>query len=308
MITLTAFGVDIYALRDNMHPIGKSFCFLLGEVSPSELPTATNRRYHREAAIVHNTLNKIITERGANPGGAHPDLLQALLDASASETDPIAPEMLIDNVVMFFFGGYDTTSTGMGYTLCLLAAYPDVQAKAVAEIDAVVGRDGKIKYEVLQNLPYLNAVLTESLRLFPPLPATMRNLETDLDIGGYTVAAETTVFLSIWCINWSRLNWGNDVLEFKPECHLTTDANDEQMSAKDRAYRFMTFSGGPRNCVGMRFATLESTCMLVSILQQCVLTRPKDAPPIQPKLVGIVQKPELGVWLHVAPRPTPRYA
>ncbi|KDO25574.1 hypothetical protein SPRG_08873 [Saprolegnia parasitica CBS 223.65] len=93
-------------------------------------------------------------------------------------------------------------------------------------------------------------------------------------------------------------------LDFKPERHLT-DHMDGDVRAKDRAYRFMSFSGGPRNCVGMRFAVLEATCMLVAVLQKCVLSRSEDAPPLQPKARGIVRKPELGVWLQMSPRSSP---
>ncbi|EQC25878.1 hypothetical protein SDRG_16251 [Saprolegnia diclina VS20] len=316
-IALTGFGFNVHALRDSSHPIAEAFEFLLSETTrrcfeaplrPTSyfysIPTPANLRYRREVGVVRAKLGDIIAARLASPTKGHPDLLQALLDAAAAEDDPMSPDALADNVLAFFFGGYDTTSTGMAYTLYLLATHPEVQAKAVAEIDTVVGMSGAITYEVLQLLPYLNAVLTESLRLFPPTPVTSRHLETDLVLSGYTIPAGTMAYLPIWYINRSTLNWGNDALDFKPERHLT-DHMEGDVGAKDRAYRFMSFSGGPRNCVGMRFAVLEATCMLIAVLQTCVLARAEGSPPLQPKARGIVQKPELGVWLQLSPRLRP---
>ncbi|OQR96168.1 cytochrome P450 superfamily protein [Achlya hypogyna] len=316
-IGLLGFGCDLHALRDGSNPLANAFRFLLNETNrrcfqdalhPAShlmwLPTPANIRYRREAQIARSTIATLISHRVATHrtgGAAHHDLLEAMLDAAADDGDVMAPDLLADNVLTFFFAGADSTSMGMAYALYLLAAHPDVQAKTVAEIDAVLGREGEVTYDGLQKLPYTSAVLTEALRLYPPVATVYRNLVNDLPLGKYVIPGGTLVSLPLWFVNRSPLNWGPDANEFKPERHLEALDNDG-MAAKDKAFRFMTFSGGPRNCVGMRFAVLEATIVLVSVLRKCVLTRPKGAPSVYPNKVGITLKPERGIWLHAVPR------
>ncbi|OQR85657.1 hypothetical protein ACHHYP_11592 [Achlya hypogyna] len=316
-IGLTGFGCNLHALRNGSNPLLRAFTFLQEETNrrcfkdahnPAShltwLPTPSNLRYRREAQIARSTLatliaNRVLTHRTG--GVVHHDLLEAMLDAAADDGDAMTPEVLADNVLTFFFAGADSTSTGMAYAMYLLATHPAVQDKAVAEINSVLGRDGELTYDAVQKLPYTSAVLTEALRLYTPVPVIQRNLETDLTLGKHVIPAGTLVAVPIWFVNRLPRNWGPDAAEFKPERHLDA-ADDDNLAAKDRAYRFTTFSGGPRNCVGMRFAILEATILLVSVLRRCILTRQKDAPSVHPNNIGLTLKPEQGIWLEVAPR------
>ncbi|OQR86020.1 thromboxane-A synthase-like [Achlya hypogyna] len=177
----------------------------------------------------------------------------------------------------------------MAYAFYLLAVHPEAQEKAAAEINAVLGSSTDLTYDVVQNLPYVTAVVTEALRLFPPAPATTRTLEKDLVLNGHTIPKDTMIYMPIWFINRSKYNWGEDADEFKPERHLVKD-EDETMPAKDRA-----------NCVGLRYAVLEAVIMLVTVLRRARLSRPADVPPIAVKVSGILQIPEHGVWVSMNP-------
>ncbi|OQR86019.1 cytochrome P450 [Achlya hypogyna] len=312
-IGLTGFGYNFGALTEGKNAVATAFEFLLEETSrrgftetlhPTSmfywLPTAANRRYHEQSNILRSALNEVIAKRMADQSGTvYNDLLASMLAAAAEEETVVTADTFADNVLSFLFAGFDTTSTGLAYTCYLLSMYLDVQEKAVAEIDAVLGT-AAITYDALQNLPYMTAVVTEALRLFPPAPITTRTLENDLIISGRTIPKDTMIYMPIWFINRSKHNWGEDADEFKPERHLVKD-EDETMPAKDRAYRTMTFSGGPRNCVGLRFAMMETVITLVSLLRRCRLSRPADAPPITIKISSILQVPENGVWVNVMP-------
>ncbi|KDO26562.1 hypothetical protein SPRG_07965 [Saprolegnia parasitica CBS 223.65] len=312
----TGFGYDMGALRDAANPMASALDFLVNEINrrcleqplhPSShlywLPTRTNRRHAEAVSTVRTTLHSIIQARmmsHATSSLRHHDLLEAMLEAASADNSPMDAKTLADNVVTFFFAGSDTTSSAMAYTLFLLATHRDVQAKAVAEIDKVVGQSSPITYEAMQQLPYVSAVLTEALRLYAPAPFTYRHADSDLVLGDHVVPAGTLLALPMWFINRSPLNWGDDAAEFKPERHLAADC--DRFAAKDRAYRFVSFSGGPRNCVGMRFAQLEATVLLTTILRQCIVTRPSDAPSVEPTAVGISITPEGGMWLSLTPR------
>ncbi|KDO32090.1 hypothetical protein SPRG_03310 [Saprolegnia parasitica CBS 223.65] len=309
-----AFDYDFEALANGTNDVTSAFEFLLNEAKrrgfddtlhPAslwyDLPTPANRRYKREARILRSTLESIVVARMSDHATTKHDLLGSLLAAAADESSAVTPTTLADNLLTFLFAGFDTVAIALAYAMHLLSTHPDVQAKALAEVEAVVGRSGSITYEAIGRLPYVYAVMTEALRLFPPGPGTSRTLEADLVLDGHSIPAGTLVYLPIWEINRSRLNWGDDADAFRPERHVEEGASDE--SSSDRAFRMMSFSAGPRNCVGMRFAMLEAVVVLATTLRRCTLTRSSDAPPVTPKISGILQVPANGVWVRVAPLP-----
>ncbi|EQC32865.1 hypothetical protein SDRG_09397 [Saprolegnia diclina VS20] len=318
----TGFGYDLQSLRDVHNPMATALAFLLSETNRrcfdeahkplSHLhwvPTHANRRFVKEATLARSILSEIVQARlnalhTGTSGSTYPDLLQAMVDAASADNSPMDADTLADNVFTFVLAGSDTISTSMAYALYLLATHPEVQAKAVAEIDKVVGTSAPITYEAVQQLPYVSAVLTESMRLFPASPIVIRHLEAPLTLDDHCVPAGTIMTIPIWFVNRSPLNWGDDADEFKPERHFD-DAVAHGIAAKDRAFRFMTFSGGPRNCVGMRFAQLEAMVMLVTVLRRCVVSRPHDAPCVMPNAVGVSITPEQGMWLSLTPRTDP---
>jgi cytochrome P450 len=132
------------------------------------------------------------------------------------------------------------------------------------------------------------------------------------------------VFLPIWWINRSTLNWGADAADFRPERHLGAEGaggpaevtpSGVREGADDGAstggggggksasgFRMLAFSGGQRNCVGQRFAMLEATVLFAILLRSCTFEIPADAPPVVPVSAGIVQKPKDGIWMVVGAR------
>ncbi|RHY32214.1 hypothetical protein DYB32_002753 [Aphanomyces invadans] len=322
IIGATSFGKSFGAIQKAECPVADAFKFLLNDLSrrrvqdplsPASsfywIPTAANKMYHRQSAILRATIDQVVASRlrpvhnadGTMP--VHQDLLQYLVDAAKEEASGVTRQSFADNLLTFLFGGYDTTSTVLAYTLHLVAANPRVQENAILEIHQVLGLTDLPTYDSISKLTYCAAVITESLRLFPPVHVTMRTLETDLDVGGHHIPKDTNVLLPIYWIHRFEANWGPDADVFRPERHLGDGEDDHvQIHAKDKAFRMMAFSGGPRSCVGFRFAMMEAVIALVVILRRCKLSVPADAPSVRPVVAGIVTKPEHGVWLHVEPR------
>ncbi|RHY10105.1 hypothetical protein DYB36_008553 [Aphanomyces astaci] len=193
----------------------------------------------------------------------------------------VTPQSFADNLLTFLFAGYDTTSIALAYTLHLLAAHPQVQDKVVAEIQAVLGADTAPTCDTVSRLTFCAAVVTESVRLFPPSSSPCGHSKLTCTWAGTTSP---------------KGNWGADAAAFRPERHL------DEIHGKDKAFRMMAFSAGPRNCVGMRFAMMEAVIVLAVVLRRCRFSLPTDAPPVRPVVAGLVQKPEHGIWLHVQPR------
>ncbi|RHY15464.1 hypothetical protein DYB25_005444 [Aphanomyces astaci] len=209
---------------------------------------------------------------------------QTMPSAAAHNEDAsggVTPQSFADNLLTFLFAGYDTTSIALAYTLHLLAAHPQVQDKVVAEIQAVLGADTAPTCDTVSRLTFCAAVVTESVRLFPPSSSPCGHSKLTCTWAGTTSP---------------KGNWGADAAAFRPERHL------DEIHGKDKAFRMMAFSAGPRNCVGMRFAMMEAVIVLAVVLRRCRFSLPTDAPPVRPVVAGLVQKPEHGIWLHVQPR------
>lgn len=325
-IGLTAFGFSFNTVRDGRNRVAEAFEFLLDEVTrrqteglfePSSLidwlPTEANKRWWAEVKVLRSTVDNLVRTRlqqtaeqqkGGGSAEVHEDLLKHMIDASR-EDGQLTAQSLSDNLLTFMFGGFDTTSIALAYTFRLIATHPEVEAKALAEIKAVLGPADDPSYETLQQLPYCQAVLTEALRLYPPAPLTVRTLEEDLSLEGgrYRIPKGTIIYIPIWRVHRYPPNWGDDAEEFRPERHLAPAGGAEGGAGKSAtSYRFVAFSGGQRNCIGQRFAMLEATVLFAIILRRCRFELPEGAPPLRSVSTGIVQKPEGGCWVHVRPR------
>ncbi|KAF0742638.1 hypothetical protein Ae201684P_000581 [Aphanomyces euteiches] len=293
IIGATAFGSSFNAIHDAKNPIMEGFTLLLEDFNhrmieapfhPGSkfywLPTKANKLHRATTQSMRQLIDDLVASRMKSTSNeTYHDLLQFMIAAAHEENSGVTAQSFADNLLTFLFAGFDTTSISLSYALYLMASHPDVQEKALAE----------------------NLFITESLRLFPPALVTSRTLEDEVTIGKHRIPRGTTVMLPIYWIHRYDANWGSDADRFRPERHLE-DSDDINLSAKDKGFRMLAFSGGPRNCVGMRYAMLETVVVLAVLLQRCVFSVAKDAPPVRPVVSGLVQKPEHGVWLNIQPR------
>ncbi|XP_065359602.1 cytochrome P450 4d8 [Calliphora vicina] len=193
----------------------------------------------------------------------------ALLDVllrSTIDGEPLSDEDIREEVDTFMFEGHDTTASAISFTLYLLARYPQVQSKALAEIKKVFADTAtkSITLQDLSEMKYLECVIKESLRLYPPIPIIGRQIKEEFRykhslLGDGILPAGTELFIAIFGMLKTKtgLEMCND---FIPERHLSSEPSD--------AYLFIPFSAGPRNCIGQKFAMLEMKVILVKILQQ----------------------------------------
>uniref|UniRef100_A0A9J2PWC6 Cytochrome P450 n=1 Tax=Ascaris lumbricoides TaxID=6252 RepID=A0A9J2PWC6_ASCLU len=157
--------------------------------------------------------------------------------------------------------GHDTTSTGIGWTLWCLATHPDVQEKAIEEVDSIFG-DGEMRITIdsLQQLKYVERCIKEAMRLFAPVPHVQRQLKNDILMGGKIVPRGTNCIISPILVHRNLKVFPNandfDVDNFLPE-----------RIAQRHPYSYIPFSAGPRNCIGQKFALLEEKTVIVSILR-----------------------------------------
>jgi len=220
--------------------------------------------------------------------GQHTDFLQLMILAQSENR--ITSEGLVDNLITLFFGGFDTTSITLSYALYLLWRHPEARQQVVNEARTVLTQS-EASYDQANQLKYTAAVVKEAMRLFPPAPVTARYTITPLELDGVTIPAGALIYIPIWLIHRTTLNW-KDPLDFRPERFLTQQVESAVTSDDETIvpYSWIPFSGGQRNCVGQRFAMLEAPLLLARVVSAMNFDFPDDYDP-QPISTGPVQKP-----------------
>eukprot|EP00004_Rigifila_ramosa_P013162 TRINITY_DN2898_c0_g3_i2.p2 TRINITY_DN2898_c0_g3~~TRINITY_DN2898_c0_g3_i2.p2 ORF type:complete len:238 (-),score=60.11 TRINITY_DN2898_c0_g3_i2:38-751(-) len=203
--------------------------------------------------------------------------MDILLEARKDSGEPLTFKEMRDEVDTFMFEGHDTTSSGMMWTLWLMGKYPEVQTELQAELDELFGAPQRgiplsPTYEDVHKLRFLKLVLRESHRFYSPVPGAERRATSDIDIGrGVIVPAGAALSIGIQELHNNPSVWPNPEV-FDPRRHQQDDAQDSasatlrNVSAAARAYSFVPFSAGPRNCVGQNFAETEEKVVLVTLL------------------------------------------
>jgi len=192
------------------------------------------------------------------------DLLSRFLCMTDEETgQPFTDKYLRDILLNFVIAGRDTTAILLSWTFYLLTQYPEVEEKVIDEIEDKL--HGNLPtWEILKDMPYLKAVLDETLRLYPPVPSNIKQaVQDDMIPGGYFVSKGTEVQFNAYTIHRSKTLWGKDAEEFKPERWLAED-----FAKKIHPYQYLPFHAGPRLCLGMNMAFLEAKLIACVILQK----------------------------------------
>lgn len=224
---------------------------------PTWLPTPGNRELLRVRRELTEFVSRNIAHRSAG-SGEQTDLLATLHAARDPRTGKaFSPEALLEETKTLFFAGYETVSTALSWALYLLARNPDVVRRAQEELDGVVGRRAPT-LDDLKALPYLRAILQETMRIYPPVYALPRVAVADEELGGYAIPRGTVVIASINGIHHSAA-WGEDRQQFRPDRFLSSDW-------PRRA--FMPFGAGRHLCIGSDFANVEMAIVLAMILQR----------------------------------------
>ncbi|KAA1478306.1 cytochrome P450 [Dentipellis sp. KUC8613] len=212
------------------------------------------------------------------------DIMSVLLKANmaAAEEDRLSEEELLGQMSTLLFAAMDTTSSALSRILYLLAEHQDVQDKLRDELmkaQEVAG--GALDYDDLHNLPYLDAVCRETLRLFPPIPLLSRTTRADVvlplgtpitgtdgsKITEIPIAENTDVIISILGVNRSVAIWGADALEWRPTRWLAPLPQSVVDAHVPGVYsNTMTFLGGGRACIGFKFSQLEIKVLLATLL------------------------------------------
>jgi cytochrome P450 len=219
----------------------------------------------------------------------------------ALESGGFTEENLVDQMMTFIAAGHETTSSTMSWAIYELCKKPDVQTRLREEIHANIHSLGEsMDAAKLDRLPYLHAVCNETLRHNAPVPVTLRDTENDCTIADTYVPRGTKIILCPWAVNFSKELWGPDAAEFKPDRWI--GPGRANTGGAESNYAMLTFSHGPRSCIGQSFAKAELACLLAAFvgkfefemrdpnekidIQGGVTARPRNGMHVKLKVVG----------------------
>jgi cytochrome P450 len=254
-------------------------------------PTFRNLRYVWSVRRLERLIYRLIEQRRST--GEHgDDLLAALLHARDENGEPVRDRQIRDEAMTLIVAGFDNNALSISYCWFLLAQHPEVEARMMAELDAVLGGRAP-RMEDIPRLPYLQKVIKECMRLYPPVPALVRQCLESVEIGGYEFPKGTSFVVRPWIMHRDP-RYYEAPLEFRPE--RWTPEFEKQLPK----FAYFPFGGGQRICIGGEFAKAEAALILAAIAQQY---RVSLAPGFQLELLSCINlQPKRGVHVVLEKR------
>lgn len=194
-------------------------------------------------------------------------------------------------------GGSDTSSNTIEFAMAEIMNNPEVMRKAQQELEAVVGKENVVEESHIQKLPYLDAVMKETLRLHPVLPLLVPHCPSETcTVGGYTIPKGSRVFLNVWAIQREPSIWENP-LDFDPDRFLN---GNWDYSGSDFSY--LPFGSGRRICAGIAMAERMVLYSLATLLHSFDWKLPHGEEVDLTEKFGIVLKKKIALVAIPTPR------
>jgi cytochrome P450 len=289
MFSVTLPQRTITAIVDDLGTVlNGTFLQMVRPALLNRLPTRDNRAYHSALHRLRRTVDDVIADRRAT-GADHGDLLSALLTAHDPESgtaSTMTARELGDQVLAFFIAGGETTANALTWALYQLATHPEIQDRLHAEASAA---DGPTALDRLPALDLTAAVITETLRLHTSAWLITRITTTRTTLGDVDLPVGTSVAYS------PRL------LHYRPDLYQDPESFDPDRWLDTRPDRtaYLPFGGGPRKCIGERFAQSEAALALAEIITHWTV-EPVTHPPATLALQDVLVPP--GLLMRVCAR------
>ena len=262
VIALALFGGDDRLTSDtSMNHIaaaieGFSEARMLALLRLPQFPVTPKGRAGRRGQIfLRRTLNQVVDDRWSGRMGG--DFLSGMVDALRERfPEAEARALSVDNAATFYLAGHETTANALAWSLFLLAAQPGLQEELAAEAQAAVAGGAD---DAAERVPRLRLFLSESMRLYPPVPRFDRQAVGPDRLGEHQVEPGDIISIWPWLLYRHKKLWDDP------------DAFDiERFADKGRRHRFqyLPFGAGPRTCVGAQFATAEALTLLAHWLSE----------------------------------------
>lgn len=255
---------------------------------PPWFPSAPRRRMRAAVQLIDRCVYSIIADK-RRKGASGDDIISRMLLARDDEGEAMDDRQLRDEAVTMFVAGHETTANTLVWTLYLLAEDAQVFDKVRAEVRSVLGTRSATADDVAK-LPYTEAVLKESMRLYPPAYLLGREAREPLRLGAHAVARGQMVLASPWVLH-RDARYFDEPERFRPERWL------DGLAERLPKHAYFPFGGGPRVCIGNHFAMMEATIVLAHIVREL---RPELASSAEiPLQFAVTLRPRAGLSLRM---------
>jgi cytochrome P450 len=231
---------------------------------PEWVPTRNRRRFDDAVSTLREEVGRLLRRARTAPGGStsadEADLLSVLAAARGGDGYPRSDEEVSDQLVGMVFAGHETTALALTFVWYLLSRNPEVGERLRREVDAVVG-DGPVEWSHLADLSYVERVIEEALRLYPPIHTLPRETTRDVEVGDHVIPQGSEVLLSVVTVHRDG-RFYDDPSSFAPDRWA-----GERASSRPE-YAYAPFGAGPRRCIGRAFATVEAKLVVAEIARR----------------------------------------
>ncbi|QHC23635.1 cytochrome P450 [Streptomyces sp. GS7] len=215
------------------------------------------RAERAEAALgrLRTMVDQVVAAHRSDARTDRSDLIGALVGAGER------PARVRDTVMVMMLAAHHTTGVAVSWTLHLLGRHPEAAARVADELDRVLGDRAAPDYADLRRLTYLEMVLKEAMRLFPPGPYGARETAEPLALGDYEIPAGATIFYPFWAVHMNPDHWP------EPEKFVPERFTPEETAKRPRL-AYLPFGLGPRSCEGAGLAMVEAELVLAVLLKR----------------------------------------
>ncbi|CAG5116013.1 unnamed protein product [Candidula unifasciata] len=320
VVTSTGFSIDVDSLKNLDEPFtkhGRSLFIYKKSIKLVSLLGCSFPMIARPVARILNSgffktedmeffnasIRRMIDDRRSEPDNVkRVDFLQLLIDVmdrnpeDAQTSGQLKKEEVVAQGIMLFIAGYETASSTLQFLCYELTRHPEIQDKLVAEIGKVIG-DQEPSYDACLNLKYTDAVINETLRMYPPLSVLTRENEKATTLNGISLPPRTGIAFPLYLLGRDPEFWENPD-DFNPDRFI-----EENDTPHIDPFAFIPFGAGPRICVGMKLGILEMKLALIHVLQRVVLTK---ATPDKLHIIDFtaILQPAEPIMIHATPRET----
>lgn len=221
-------------------------------------------------ATVHKFAEDIIGSRMEQENTTQIKSNEDLLSRFMGNEDNISPEFLRDIIISFILAGRDTTSSALTWFFWILSSRHEIEHKILKELETIRSRTGKqigemYGYDELREMHYLQAALSETLRLYPPVPVDTKACRND-DVlpDGTFIGKDWFVTYHTYAMGRMESIWGKNYGEFLPERWLEKNG----VCRTESPFRFPVFHAGPRMCLGKDMAYIQMKFIAATMIER----------------------------------------